>query len=144
MVAIDSPPRQLRRPAPDDHPAYRLIRDGSLRELRLKLGLSVTMQAHMMGVQPIAVRGWESGGITPTLDSCNKVQAWYEQAVDTLRRADIGSVDLVHVSQASQFLARSYATLDRMCKSGALRCVDLGPLGLYVERAELGEVPQGV
>jgi predicted transcriptional regulator len=129
---------------PYDYPVYRLIRDGGLRELRLKLGLSVTMQAHMIGVQPIAVRGWETGQITPTQDSCNKVQAWYERAVDTLRQADIGSRDLVHVSQASQFLARSYVTLDRMCKSGALKCVDLGPLGLYVERAELGEVPQGV
>jgi hypothetical protein len=103
------------------------------------------MQAHMMGVQPIAVRRWESGEVIPALDSCLKVQAWYEQAIDTLQQAGIGSLtDLVHVSLASQFLARSYATLERMCRSGALKCVDLGPLGLYVERAELGEVPQGV
>lgn len=118
----------------------RVITDGHLRWLRNQLGLSITMQSHMIGVQPAALRSWEEGLSMPSSGSRSKVVDWYEQVMDRLAQADVVYADLVHVSLASQYLARSYATIQAMCTAGALRCVDLGPLGLYVAREELGEV----
>lgn len=116
-----------------------VLKKGHLSRLRDRLGLSVTMQSHMIGVQPSALRAWEQVTSRPSTGSLIKVGRWYEQAVDSLGKTDIGSADLVHVSLASQYLARSYTTIRAMCESGALRCVDLGTLGLYVAREELGE-----
>lgn len=124
--------------------AKTLIAEGHLRTVRTKLGLSVTMQSHMIGVQPQALRSWESGDSVPRDTSCLKVLNWYEQAMDKLTEINLGSVDLVHVSLASQILARSYATVAAMCESGALQCVDLGSLGLYVAREELEKPGGGV
>lgn len=139
-MAATGNPVQLHSPAPDDqHPGHRLVTEGKLRDLRNRLGLSVTMQSHMIGVQPAALRAWEAGTTMPSSPSCQKVLTWYEQAMDALDRPDVDSADLVHVSVASQYLARSYASIRAMCESGAIRCVDLGPLGLFVAREELAE-----
>lgn len=118
----------------------RVISDGHLSWLRKQLGLSITMQSHMMGVQPAALRSWEEGLSMPSKASRTKVATWYEQVMDRLAQADVVYADLVHISLASQYLARSYVTIRAMCSTGALQCVDLGPLGLYVAREELGEV----
>lgn len=121
-----------------------LVHGHKLRELRERYGFSRSAQAHMIGVSPTALRSWENGRALSSV-SAKRVASWYTEVQehgtsvedDLLDQIELGQ--LVHVTVASQQLAMSYSTILQKCQGGMLRCVDLGPLGLYISKAELLE-----
>lgn len=117
-----------------------LVQTYRLRALREQFGFSRSAQAHMIGVSPTALRDWEEG-VPLSRASAQRVSKWH-LSVDTVGvdeevAESIRNGELLHVTVASQQLAMSYGTITEKCRSGLLRCVDLGPLGLYIHRDEL-------
>lgn len=108
--------------------------------LREEFGLSLTSQAHMIGVPPHSLRNWESGSMAPSTASRQKVMDWYQRALTARDEWVEGGNDpdgLIPLSTASQLLGVGLATVMKECQDGALACVDLGPLGWFVPRAEV-------
>ena len=111
------------------------ITSGGLARLREQFSLSLTMQAHLIGVPPHSLAAWERGTTAPSAASIAKVTQWYEKA--QVAQETVNSADLVPLSTASQLLGVGMATVRERCRTGALPCLDLGPLGFYVPRDEL-------
>ena len=124
---------------------HQYLREHKLRRLRERYGFSRSAQAHMIGVSPTALRDWERGG-SPSRISSRRVAQWYQEVEEFEHSIEAGVFldleigALVHVTNASQQLAMSYGTIVEKCREGMLRCVDLGPLGLYISKAELAAV----
>lgn len=96
----------------------------------------------MIGVPPTQLYQWERGQSRPSPTSAIKITKWYDRALSAL---DLWSdleqpQDLVHVSQASQYLGMSYTTVMDWCSRGLIRCKDFGALGLYVPRYEVASL----
>jgi DNA-binding XRE family transcriptional regulator len=111
------------------------IASGGLARLREQFSLSLTMQAHLIGVPPHSLAAWERGVMSPSKASMAKVVDWYTGA-----RAMGDTVDppgLMPLSTASQLLGVGMTTMLDRCRTGALTCVDLGPLGVFVEADEV-------
>lgn len=111
------------------------ILNGGLARLREQFSLSVTMQAHLIGVPPHSLAAWERGVMSPSATSMAKVTAWYEKAVAMADKVD--APGLMPLSTASQLLGVGMTTMLDRCRTGALTCVDLGPLGVFVEADEV-------
>lgn len=92
----------------------------------------------MIGVNPTTLREWEMGNPLSRV-SAKRIGTWcmqVEQFLETVDHGSLGEVtggDWLHVTVASQQLAMSYGTIYRKCRQGLLGCLDLGPLGLYVD-----------
>lgn len=139
-MASKPPSEHITEPRDDQELAEQgkeILALGKLRELRDKLGLSTTVQAYMIGVQPIQLRFWEKGASAPSRRSAIKINNWYEGAMDKLGEVDVAFEDLVHLSVASQYLGISYAAVMDWCARDLLQCLDLGELGLYVPRHQV-------
>lgn len=122
-----------------------LVKNQSLRLVRDKYGLSRSAQAHMIGVPPTALRLWEDGS-TPSRPCAARIANWYQFLAAWVASADeklldmVAQGELIHVTVASQRLAMSYSTITEKCRTQVLRCYNLGPLGVYVHRDQLGAV----
>lgn len=122
----------------------KVVTDGSLKTIRGELGISVAVQAHMIGIQPIMIGSWESGKNRPSARSAVKVANWFTHAkevLDSLAGHPVRSGELLHVSLASEQLGISYATITDWCQRNLIECVDLGTLGLYVRREQVMTLP---
>lgn len=111
------------------------ITSGGLARLREQFSLSVTMQAHLIGVPPHSLAAWERGTMSPSTASMAKVMDWYARAV--VAEEGVVHPGLMPLSTASQLLGVGMATMLERCRTGALTCTDLGPLGVFVEADEV-------
>lgn len=119
-----------------------LVHDLDLKRLRERFRFSRSAQAHMIGVSPTALQRWEEGAPL-SRTSAERVATWWNEVQgygtvvedDLLEMIELGT--LVHVTVASQQLAMSYGSILERCRTGMLRCVHLGPLGFYLQKAEL-------
>lgn len=111
------------------------IASGGLARLRDQFSLSITMQAHLIGVPPHSLASWERGAASPSVVSMTKVRAWYEQAAKISE--SVNEFNLVPLSTASQLLGVGMATVREQCRTGELRCTDLGVLGVFVSRDDI-------
>jgi DNA-binding XRE family transcriptional regulator len=114
-----------------------IVQNGELKNIREKVGISATVQAHYIGVQPVQLHAWEKGRSSPSPRSAIKVTNWYIDVHVELSNTVHDFDQLVHVSRASQYLGMSYATVLDWCSRQMLRCSDLGPLGVFVPRDEV-------
>lgn len=108
------------------------ITSGGLSRLRERFSLSVTMQAHLIGVPPHSLAAWERGSATPSATSMAKVIDWYKQAEEAAENID--ELDLIPLTTASQLLGVGMTTVRERCRTGELPCLYLGALGMYVTR----------
>lgn len=110
---------------------------GDLRRLRERVQLSRNAQARLMEVTPDALKRWEGAEQGMNSESALRVGEWVwgaQQVIADLERSGIELADLVPLSTASQHLAMSADDVLEKCRTGALRCEDLGVLGTYVHR----------
>lgn len=111
------------------------ITNGGLARLREQFSLSITMQAHLIGVPPHSLATWERGMMSPSAASMAKVITWHEKAMAMADKVD--PAGWMPLSTASQLLGVGMTTMLDRCRTGALTCVDLGPLGVFVEADEV-------
>lgn len=102
-----------------------------------------------MEVTPDALRRWEEAEQGMNSASALRVGEWVwgaQQVLASLHDAEepIDLNELVPLSMASQHLAMSAEDVMEKCQTGALRCEDLGVLGLYVHRSYIPSLePRG-
>jgi hypothetical protein len=120
---------------------------GELRQLRERVHLSRNAQAQLMEVTPDALRRWEEAAQGMNSASALRVGEWVWGAQQVLASLDADTIDLdelVPLSMASQHLAMSAEDVLEKCQSGALRCEDLGVLGVYIHRSYIPSLePRG-
>lgn len=115
-----------------------VVQDHDLERLRRIFGFSRTAQAHMIGVNPTTLKEWELGNPL-SRTSAKRIGEWFMQVNKFMEETDrdvltgVAGGGWVHITVASQRLAMSYGTIIRKCQQGLLGCLDLGPLGLYVD-----------
>ena len=111
---------------------------GELRQLRDRVHLSRNAQARLMEVTPDALRRWEEAEQGMNSDSALRVGEWMWGARKVIADLEANGVDLnelVPLSTASQHLSMSADDVMEKCRTAALRCEDLGVLGVYVYRS---------
>ena len=113
---------------------------GELKRLRERVHLSRNAQARLMDVTPDALKRWEEAEQGMNSTSALRVGEWVwgaQQVLASLTDSEdpIDLDDLVPLSMASQYLAMSAEDVMEKCRTGALRCEDLGVLGVYVHRS---------
>ena len=110
---------------------------GELARLREKVHLSRNAQARLMDVTPDALKRWEEAKQGMNSDSALRVGEWVwaaERVVADLEATGVDLAALVPLSTACQHLSMSAEDVVQKCRTGALRCEDLGVLGMYVYR----------
>lgn len=110
---------------------------GDLRRLRDKVHLSRNAQARLMEVTPDALKRWEDAGQGMNSESALRVGEWVwaaERAIADLEASGVNMAELVPLSTACQHLSMSAEDVAAKCRTAALRCEDLGVLGVYVYR----------
>lgn len=114
--------------------------NGDLEKIREVFHLTRNAQAHLIGVTPDALRRWESGDQGMNTESALRVGEWYwgaQVVLDHLQLDGIRTEALVPATMAAQYLGLSMEEIDEKCQGGALRCEDLGVLGLHVYRSSI-------
>lgn len=110
---------------------------GELARLRDKVHLSRNAQAQLMDVTPDALKRWEEAQQGMNSDSALRVGEWVwaaNRVIADIEGNGIDLAELVPLSTACQHLSMSADDVAQKCRTGALRCEDLGVLGTYVYR----------
>lgn len=110
---------------------------GELKQLRERVHLSRNAQARLIEVTPDALKRWEEAVQGMNSESACRVGEWVWAARRVLADLEAEGTDLeelVPLSTASQHLAMSAEDVLEKCRTGALRCVDLGVLGVFIQR----------
>lgn len=113
------------------------IEQKRLRELRKRFDISVSCQAFLIGVNPVAIPRWEAGKVKPSRMSLRKVGAWYLRVSGNQQVVDTDFSQFIHVTTASQKLAMSYPSLLRHCDDMGVRTIQFPGLGLFLNRSDL-------
>ena len=113
---------------------------GDLARLRDRVHLTRNAQAQLMDVTPDALKRWEEAEQGMNSASALRVGEWYwaaQRVLASLYDGDdpVDLDELVPLSMASQYLAMSAEDVMEKCQTGALRCEDLGVLGVYIHRS---------
>lgn len=120
---------------------------GELRALRERVHLTRNAQAQLMDVTPDALKRWEDAEQGMNSASALRVGEWVWGAQQVLASLDADQInldELVPLSMASQHLAMSAEDVMEKCQTGALRCEDLGVLGVYIHRSYIPSLePRG-
>lgn len=119
---------------------------GELAQLRDRVHLSRNAQAQLMDVTPDALKRWEEAEQGMNSASALRVGEWVWGAHQVLASLDDDTNldELVPLSMASQHLAMSAEDVMEKCRTGALKCEDLGVLGVYIHRSYIPSLePRG-
>jgi hypothetical protein len=110
--------------------------------IREEFSLSMVCAARLMGTYAATVKTWDDGSTTSVWkQSARKVARFYLGYLDTvgkLNRAGISPKDLLPVSTASMYLGKPTQSVMQQCQAGTLTCLDLGTLGSFVWRRDVG------
>lgn len=119
-----------------------VIKSGWLRTVRQEFSLSMVSLAQLLGSYAATVKSWEDGSATLVWkDSARKAAAFYLAYLETLAkldRAKISPSDLMPLRTASMYLGKPAPAVQGDCVSGDLTCLDLGALGVYVWKEDVG------
>ncbi|RPJ21202.1 MAG: hypothetical protein EHM35_18520 [Planctomycetaceae bacterium] len=119
-----------------------VIRSGWLRLVRDEFALSMVSLAQLLGTYAATVKTWEDG--TATLvwkESARRAATFYLGYLDTLaklQRAGISPEDLMSLRTASMYLGKAGPSVREDCVAGDLTCLDLGVLGTFVWKKDVG------
>lgn len=117
-----------------------LVRQGQLQKLRAKLGLSHTAMAALLYVSPVTYKRWEQGDTDPSnmwTKTAERVARFHESAVKQLAWLEAEGFELDKLQPLAAYAAArgvGQEVLFRQYRNGELTAVDLGVLGLWVER----------
>jgi transcriptional regulator with XRE-family HTH domain len=117
-----------------------LVREGQLRELREKLGLTHTAMAAFLYISPATYRAWELGGDRNIWAAkAERLDRFYNSAMrqlTTLERKGRKMEDLMPLQAAASMMGLPQEVLAERYRNKEMKCVDLGILGLWVHRKD--------
>jgi len=121
-----------------------VIDDGRLKALRERLGFSANVMSELLHINPMTYRNWEKGtGARMRHLAAEKLGRFYaqaEQAVQAVESDGIVLSTLVPFHLVAAAAGMPHEMLLAKCRNGQVDGVDLGILGLWLRRADLGKL----
>lgn len=119
-----------------------VIRSGWLGLVREEFSLSMVCLADLLGTYAATIKTWENGTATQAWKQSARRAATfylgYLEALTKLQRAGILPADLMSLRTASMYLGKAGPSVRQDCVAGSLTCLDLGVLGIFVWRKDVG------
>lgn len=119
-----------------------VIRSGWLALVRAEFSLSMVSLAQLLGTYAATVKTWEDGSAFQVWkESSRRAAKFYLGYLDTLaklQRAGISPADLISLRTASMYLGKPGPSVRQDCVAGDLTCLDLGVLGMFVWKKDVG------
>lgn len=116
----------------------RVVSDGSLMQLRAKLGLSRNMMSELLHTSPITYSSWErKPNIRLWPATALRIGRFYQQVLKAIEETDAPFDKLLPFHMAATFLGVPQEFLLAKYRLGEVNGVDLGILGLWMWRTDL-------
>ena len=118
-----------------------VVANGDLRRLRDRLGLTRTAMAELLHTSTLTYTGWESRpDRTLWPSTAERIGRFYTQAERALNELDEDLGELLPFYLAATYAGLPQEILLRFYREGKVLGVDLGILGLWLHRDDLGKL----
>lgn len=114
-----------------------VIRAGWLRAIRQHLGMSGNAMAAALNTYPATYRSWENTDKDLRHTSTETIGRFYFAVLTQLallEKYGWSPADLVPLTQVAIQSGTALSVVQRRCEEEQMRCLDLGPLGVFVPR----------
>ncbi len=122
-----------------------IVRDGRLRDLRLKLGLTMNAMAEMLHTSRPTYRSWETRDVNLRKTTVERIGRFYYQATQellVLAEHGVSLTDLLPIHVVATLLGVPQEHLFNRYRNGEFEAIDIGILGLWIAKPEVSRLRQ--